>query len=497
MRPYHCIAPALILAHRLVCLETQAVTELLDTSFRPEFQAKSGQVMVWRVRELADGRLLVGGIFDSVDGLPYTSLVRLHPDGSVDTSFKTAGAFPEVSMVSNFVVQADGRIVVVGYFESYDSQPVNNVIRLNEDGSRDMTFNTGKGPVSPVFGNAIPNAIFQQKDGKLVFSGYFEEWDGTTHQGLVRLNPDGSIDESYQVSLKNPVDGPLNTWLLDMFEDGRTFASVGGDANASNSVLLNNQQQHGIFILNQDGTKDESFNVGVGADYGTLNGMTVMPDGRYLLSGFFNEFSGYPRSAMVLLERDGSVSKDFVPPVFFAQTNQQGDGASTGTSLVLPNGKILVSGIFSSADDLVCNSFVRLNPDGSVDREFSAGNGVLTEDGQPGMVLGMSQLRQGGVVAWGLFETFDGLVQKGLVRLNLGNSNSQPSFTIDRIAKSASGVMEITLSKRTSIPVLLQASADLKDWSDIARDAADAGTRMIQDVAADTFPRRFYRLRAQ
>jgi len=76
------------------------------------------------VRALAlqtDGKVLVGGDFETMDGLPYGGLARLNPDGSLDTNFITGlGLLGEDDEpVSGIVVQSPDRALVAGWFEEY------------------------------------------------------------------------------------------------------------------------------------------------------------------------------------------------------------------------------------------------------------------------------------------------------------------------------------------------------------------------------------------
>ncbi|USN57653.1 MAG: delta-60 repeat domain-containing protein [Candidatus Peribacteria bacterium] len=55
-------------------------------------------------------------------------------------------------------------MIVGGAFTSYDSSPANHLIRLNPDGSRDTTFNIGRG----FLGNDTVYTTTLQPDGKII-----------------------------------------------------------------------------------------------------------------------------------------------------------------------------------------------------------------------------------------------------------------------------------------------------------------------------------------
>jgi len=84
----------------------------------------------------ADGKILVGGLFNTLAGQPRSCIARLHADGSLDNTF-TNGAN---NMVFALPVQADGKILVGGQFTTLGGQVHNYIGRLNADGSVDTTF---------------------------------------------------------------------------------------------------------------------------------------------------------------------------------------------------------------------------------------------------------------------------------------------------------------------------------------------------------------------
>ncbi|HEV8543272.1 MAG TPA: hypothetical protein VGR78_12830 [Verrucomicrobiae bacterium] len=137
----------------------------------------------------ADGRILVGGSFRTVDGLARGGLVRLNPDGSLDANFNPA---PEA--VYSLALQANGKILLAGPLESIGGQPVTNVARLNPDGTLDLSF-----PAAAFAGGILPGLpIALQKDGA-VLAGIMTN--------LVRMvNPEKATESFTQ-------EGSTLTWL--------------------------------------------------------------------------------------------------------------------------------------------------------------------------------------------------------------------------------------------------------------------------------------------
>lgn len=109
-------------------------------------------------------------------------------------------------------IDVGGRAVVVGAFQGYGSSSAKGIVRLNSNGSVDTTFNPGAGAQwintqeTPSFHALIDN-IETQGDGKLVVTGTFEKFNTTTAPGIARLNGDGSVDSTFSTpAARNKAD---------------------------------------------------------------------------------------------------------------------------------------------------------------------------------------------------------------------------------------------------------------------------------------------------
>jgi len=135
---------------------------------------------------------LLGGEFNSYDGNSYNALIRLNSDGSIDTSFVIGTGFN--GYIITLEVLSDGKILLGGDFTSYDGNSYNALIRLNSDGSIDTSFVIGTG-----FIGGLVNSIKQQLDDKILVGGSFTSYDGNSYNFIIRLNSDGSIDNSFVI----------------------------------------------------------------------------------------------------------------------------------------------------------------------------------------------------------------------------------------------------------------------------------------------------------
>ena len=140
-----------------------------------------------------DGKILVGGIFTLYDGNVQSNFARLNANGTRDTGF-TAGTGSSVNGdVDAIVVQTDGKILLAGKFTSYNGTTQNRITRLNADGTRDTGFVIGTGLTDQVETMAL------QTNGKILVGGWFTSYNGTTQNYITRLNADGTRDTGFVI----------------------------------------------------------------------------------------------------------------------------------------------------------------------------------------------------------------------------------------------------------------------------------------------------------
>lgn len=174
-----------------------------------------------------NNKILVGGTYNRYNGNVSNGLTRLNMDGTIDTSLNIGSGFNyDWVIVKDIAVQNDDKIVVGGNFTSFDGAFVRRLVRLNNDGSRDMTFTS-------YVDNQI-NDISIQQDGKILIGGYFTTINGnTTKNRLCRFNADGSIDASFDIL--TGFDNFINT--LDLDDDNKLI--VTGRFNAYQGTTSN------------------------------------------------------------------------------------------------------------------------------------------------------------------------------------------------------------------------------------------------------------------
>jgi uncharacterized delta-60 repeat protein len=212
----------------------------LDTGFDPGTGTSN---TVQAVALQRDGKVLVGGYFTQVDGVARNNIARLNADGVLDTNFDPGtGANGLVYAVAS---QPDGKVLIGGVFTQVNGVERNSIARLNANGSLDTTFDPGTGANDQVWAVAI------QSDGKVLIGGDFTQVNGVGRGRIARLNPDGSVDTSF-----DPGAGAnWQVFAVALQLDGKVL--IGG-----NFVLVNGASRPYVARLNADGSLDTNFDPG-------------------------------------------------------------------------------------------------------------------------------------------------------------------------------------------------------------------------------------------
>ncbi len=353
---------------------------------------------VFTVAPQSDGKIFVGGEFTAYKSNTVNYIVRLNSDGSVDNSFNTGTSFNGI--VQAIKIQSDGKIIVVGNFTSYNGTSTNGVIRLNSDGTIDSGFNYGTG-----FNN-IPFAIAIQGDGKIIIGGQFTTYKGVTSNRLIRLNTDGSIDATFSIGtgFNNIV------YAIEIQPDGKIV--TGGTYTLYNAVASNR-----ITRLNSNGTMDAMFLVGTGMDK-IVYAIAIQNDGKILAGGTFTKVNDIPNNRIIRLNTNGTIDNSFILGAGF-----NGTVRSINTRL---DNYILIGGQFTSYNGKTQNRITRLYSSGSTDTLFFSGSGFDNN------VYACSYSSDEKIIAGGIFTTYNGKSHPSIVKI-INASDSKNIINSDTI----------------------------------------------------------------
>lgn len=341
----------------------------------PTFEAMAGtDNFISGGMPLENGYFLVGA-FTNYDEKgfvrPINRIVRILPDGSLD---RTLNSGDGANGVLNSIIPLQSNYMIAGNFNGYDKQRQNirNITKLKADGSIDEVFvNTFTENIInvPSFNggtDGMINNIYNQ-DNKIIASGNFKYYlshrydqpsrqrkdsvvvDSIRMNQLLRFNADGSLDKTYRFDeAANQglvgANGPINSM---MHQDGKLLiygAFTSFDGKPAGNIIR----------LNADGSIDQGFNAGTGAD-AKINSVTYNSQtDKYILTGQFKKFNNTAVDYLVMLNSDGTVDETFNP--------EKITGGMPTFAKQLNDGLVVVSGGFKSYAGINRQGFMILTP---------------------------------------------------------------------------------------------------------------------------------------
>ncbi len=355
--------------HQFAVFGTPAIPGNVDTAFGADWNGTDNSIRSVAIQP--DGKILIGGHFSSVSDSAGTSnrsrIARLHADGTVDTAFGADGKGASGS-VNSIAVQADGKILVGGFFttvsDATDTHFRNCVARFNADGTVDTAF----GAVGMGAGGTV-TSIAVQADGQILIGGSFTDVsDGAaTHNRshIARLHADGTVDTTFGAE-GTGTDQTVSCVKVQV--DGKIL--IGGNfTNVSDATGSRDRRR--IARLHADGTVDTTFGAEGKGTNAEVSSIAVQADGKILIGGFFTDVSDaaatHNRATIARHHADGTVDTAF-------------GAEGTGTNLVVSSlaiqadGKILIGGDFTRVSDATGSynrrKIARLHADGTIDTAF-------------------------------------------------------------------------------------------------------------------------------
>lgn len=359
----------------------------LDTTFAAQTNG-AVRALKW----IIGGRVLAAGNFTTINGVTRSRIARLNADATVDTTFQPgSGADAEVRALA---VQADGKMIIGGDLTSYNGIGIGRVVRLNVDGSIDNTFNTGTGANSAVLSIAL------QPDGRILLAGTFTDFNGAAVGCLVRLNSDGSVDATF-----NAISGPNSAVLA-------SAALASGQVIIGGAFTAYGQSSVGrLARLNNDASLDMTFQSTIGAN-DTVHAIVIQPDGKVLIAGSFTSYNGTARSRIARLNSDGTLDVTFNPGT--------GANARIVAMALRPDGRIAIAGDFSNYNGFARSRLACLNSNGTLDTGFDPGTSVNNA------ILAIAALPDNKILIGGMFTSYNTVP---FIRLGCVNTNGTGDMT--------------------------------------------------------------------
>ena len=319
-----------------------------------------------------DGKIVLGGEFASLDGVNLNNLARVNADGTPDNGFAPQ---PNGS-VYTLALQTDGKILVGGNFTFIGGKPRLHLARLNGDGTLDDGFNPGS--------NDDVTCLAMQADGKIVVGGGFGEVAGQTRGFLARWNANGTPDNGFPLGADNWVQS------IAVQADGKIVV-------VGEFTLLGGKAHSRIARLNQDGTSDADFH---SYATGSAYAVAIQPDGKIVVGGDFTDVDDQNRNYVARLNADGNLDQGFSPDADWMVV----------TLALQADGKILIGGLFSTMGGQPRDNVARVNADGTLDAGFDP-----APDGEVDLIAVQPD---GKILLGGYFNVLGGEFRTHLGRLN-------------------------------------------------------------------------------
>ncbi|HKK61998.1 MAG TPA: hypothetical protein VJ951_05530, partial [Bacteroidales bacterium] len=250
-------------------------------------------------------------------------------------------------------------------------------------------------------GPAEVRAMALQQDGKMILTGNFITVDSSFVEGLVRINPDGTLDPSFQFT--DEIEVGIND--IHVLENNKIL--IGGQFE--NSHLDN------LMLLNEDGTIDRNYNY----DVDIVFDFAVQSDGKIVVAHLGDNL-------FTRLNSDGSIDETFL-----AEGTVNSLGTFNFTVKTQPDDKIVVAGVFDTYNNMTANGVVRLNADGTLDTGFDAGTGP---SGGSTAIRDIGIQSDDKIVLVGDFENFNDLPTNNIIRLNSDGSVDETFFIAGQLA---------------------------------------------------------------
>lgn len=255
--------------HHVVGLPAPSPLPAPDLNF---FRGGNVQALV----RLPDGGLLVGGQFSHVGGLPRQNLARLHPDGSLNSSW-TSGCD---GAIRDIAIDSDGSVYVAGFFTECAGSPRRIAAKFQANGQIDpdwVGFDTVQQP------GAGGSAVAVDSDGSVYVAGSFFRTLGASQSvGFVKLSGANGVVDSIWPTL------PLSY----------SSVTIDGDSVYLYGVQPSKFDRQTGFPLPFTPPSLSSSN-------GSFRYVVVDNVGRVLVSG--NLVGSFPRNGVVRLQPNGQV----------------------------------------------------------------------------------------------------------------------------------------------------------------------------------------------
>jgi alpha-tubulin suppressor-like RCC1 family protein len=353
-----------------------------------------------------DGKVVIGGDFQYVNGVARNRLARLNADGSLDMGWDPNSS----GSIFSLAIDANGDVYAGGVFGVIGGLSRNDIAKLSgTTGAADPNWNPGA--------NSSVRTLKVDGSGNLFAGGDFTNIGGQFRTGIAKLSTSGTgtVDTTFNATANNSIytialDGAGNAYV------GGPFTTIGG------------QSRNRIARLSTSTGATDAWNPNAN---GGVNAVALDSGGSSLyVGGGFTSIGGQARTFIAKLSTSGSGAAD-------ATWNPNADNALQAIA-VDASGNVVAGGGFTTIGGQSRNRIARLS---------SSGSGAA-DTWNPNADAQVNALAIGGtkVVAGGSFLNIGGQAKAGFALLDPSTGTADPAGpqvlgrgTIFAIARDAAG----------------------------------------------------------
>lgn len=359
----------------------------------PTFSAGSGaNGPIFSIKQLSSGQVFLGGMFTDYNGFSSATTISGIARITANGEFVRGMAFGEGVIggsIRDIHELTDGNLLISGSISNYDSVAlVRNITKINPSGALitelveilNLTDDPEKSTLEvPIFNGGTISPITRSfvHGNKVTVIGGFGAYTDNYYQrstydnilmdifpvgSVVRMHLDGRLDSTFNLNQNVfPVVSNLgfDGLLLDGYLQPDEKLIVVGRYNRYNGVSVSGN----IIRLNADGTVDNTFQSGSGANETIYTIARSSYSNKYFLTGFFTSYNGIAANGLVVLDENGAVDPSF--------TSRGFSGGRPNYVKQLTNGLILVAGSFNKYGEVTREGLCILNPDGSLAEDYN------------------------------------------------------------------------------------------------------------------------------
>ncbi len=245
---------------------------------------------------------------------------------------------------SALALQPNGQIWIANGFTQVDGQATSLLVRLNPDGSLDPSFQ-----IAGTLTGRI-EVIVPLNDGILIGGSFtLTAGDGSETRNLARLNQDGQLASGFHA--RPSPNHPVTT----IARDSQGNLLIGSDSSASRSANPTGQ----IVRLLPEGHFDPTFESSAQIQ-GRVQSLALQSNGNLILAGNLQRIDDQRPGRLARLDPEGTWDPTFESPIV----------GTVLEVLVLDDDSMLVVGDLVIESNFSRHGIVKLNPNGTLDATF-------------------------------------------------------------------------------------------------------------------------------